>query len=292
MPSVVLAEQVAVADVIEHLVEIDERRLYLEQACPSLYAYCMRLGYSDEGTSKRVRVTRLAEQLPRVLEELRSGALHLTALYLLAKHLTDDNCEALLAEARGKSKREIELLIARWFPRPDAEQRITPLTDSPAPPRLASQGEPDPSGQPTSIALPGKGESGAPFKLEPLSVSSYRVQFTASAELYAKIENARELLSHALPTGDLAALFERALDELLEREMKRRMGAGRPRKRRTLKHGSRHVPVEVARQVWALRARRSTPSTPVALRPTVSAIFCVSAEGAFCCRVRRRTSLG
>src|SRR5688500_15902768 len=99
MPSLVLVEQVAIADVIEHLVEIDKRRLYLEQACPSLYAYCLRLGYSDEGTSKRVRVTRLVEQLPRVLEELRSGALHLSALYVLAKHLTEDNSEALLAEA-------------------------------------------------------------------------------------------------------------------------------------------------------------------------------------------------
>jgi 5-methylcytosine-specific restriction endonuclease McrA len=258
MPALVLAERAALADVIEHLIEIDKRRLYLEQACPSLHAYCMRLGYSEEGTSKRVRVTRLAEHLPRVLDELRKGAVHLTALYLLAKHLTEDNCEALLAEARGKSKREIELLIARWFPRPDAEQRITPLTEAPASATPASQAETDPSGQPTSRARPGKSDSGAPFKLEPLSVSSYRIQFTASAELYAKLEKARELLSHAVPIGDLAALFERAIDELLERETKRRIGAGRPRKRRTLKRGSRHVPAEVKRAVWERDASQCT----------------------------------
>jgi hypothetical protein len=241
MPSLVLAERVATAEVIEHLIEIDKRRLYLEQACPSLNAYCMRLGYSEEGTSKRVRVTRLAEQLPRVLEELRSGAVHLTALFLLSKHLTEDNCEALLAEARGKSRREIELVIARWFPRPDAEQRISPMEEP------ASS---ESSGPPPTNFRPGTGESPAPFKLEPLSVSSYRVQFTASAELYAKLEKARELLSHALPTGDLAALFERALDELIERETKRRRRAGRPRKQRKLGPGSRHIPVEVARAVW------------------------------------------
>jgi 5-methylcytosine-specific restriction endonuclease McrA len=56
-------------------------------------------------------------------------------------------------------------------------------------------------------------------------------------------------MSHALPGGDLGALFERAIDALLERETKRRLGAGKPRKRRPLAEGSRHVPVDVARLV-------------------------------------------
>jgi hypothetical protein len=57
-------------------------------------------------------------------------------------------------------------------------------------------------------------------------------------------------VSHALPSGDLAALFERALDALIERETKRRLGAGKPRKRRALGPDSRHVPVDELRQVW------------------------------------------
>ena len=76
------------------------------------------------------------------------------------------------------------------------------------------------------------------------------MQFTASAELHDKIERARELLSHALPGGELGALFERAIDELIERETKGRLGADKPRKRRPLSAGSRHVPVAVARLVW------------------------------------------
>jgi len=76
------------------------------------------------------------------------------------------------------------------------------------------------------------------------------VQFTAGASLRDKIERARELLSHALPSGDLGELFERALDELIARETKRRLGANKPRRRRALSPGSRHVPVDVARQIW------------------------------------------
>jgi hypothetical protein len=76
------------------------------------------------------------------------------------------------------------------------------------------------------------------------------VQFTADQQFREKIEQARELLSHALPSGDLAAILERALDELIKQETKRRIGAGRPRKKRALSEGSRHVPVDIARLVW------------------------------------------
>jgi hypothetical protein len=130
MPGLVCAERTATAEVIEHLMEIDRRRLYLDQACSSLHRYCIeRLDYSEDEAFKRMRVARLAAKLPGVLEELRSGAIHLTGLFLLSVHLTEQNAEALLSEARGKSRREIEKLLARWFPRPDAESRIEPVME-------------------------------------------------------------------------------------------------------------------------------------------------------------------
>jgi Holliday junction resolvasome RuvABC DNA-binding subunit len=52
-----------------------------------------------------------------------------------------------------------------------------------------------------------------------------------------------------VPSGNLAELFERALDALLSVELKHRLGAGKPRRQRQLKRGSRHVPVEIARAV-------------------------------------------
>jgi hypothetical protein len=106
------------------------------------------------------------------------------------------------------------------------------------------------------------GASHRRFRLEPLSASSYRVELTASAELVGKIEQARELLSHVLPNGDLASILERALDQLIAHETRRRMGAGAgagaragggrrsPRKVRTSRPGSRYVPRDVAGLVW------------------------------------------
>ena len=240
MPSLVLRERSCVADVLEHLVEIDRRRLYLEQACGSLSSYCMeRLGYSEDEAVKRVRVARLAGRLPQVLDELREGAMHLTGLFMLGQYLDEQNYESWLSQARGKSKRQIGELIAARAPKPDVPERMAPEMD-----QLSISVGGTCSG--TSLPVPAT-------KLEPLSARRWSVQFTASAELRAKIEQAKELMSHAIPRGDLATLVERALDELIEREVKRKLGAGpsgRTHKARTLKPGSRHVPVEIARTVW------------------------------------------
>jgi hypothetical protein len=258
MPVLVRAERAASAEVIEHLVEIDRRRLYLDQACGSLYAYCQeRLGYSEDESHTRVRVARVAQKLPSVLEALRRAAIHLTGLFLLSNHLTEDNHATLLAAARGKSRRGLERLIAAWFPRPDVEQRMTPIAEQTALGLSGPGGSSGSSGTSGPGATrPGTGDVRERPKLEPLSAERYRVEFTANAELAAKIEQARALVSHKLPSGDLAALFEQALDHLIRHETKRRTGAGRRSKNgaspmpRRANPDSRYVPVDVARQVW------------------------------------------
>ena len=250
MPALVLVEHGGVSDVVEHLAEIDRRRLYLEQGYPSLYAYAREyLCYTEDAALKRIRVARLALEFPQVLDELRTGAIQLAALVMLAPHLKQDNAAALLTEARRKSRTELAQLLARWFPRPDVPPSLELLgADADgkafgAPPRAG------PSGRSAPITRPEADPSAAQSRLEPLSPERYLVQFTASADLHAKLTRVRELLSHSVPSGELALLVERALDALIEREVKRRTGAGKPRKRRELKPGSRHIPREVERQV-------------------------------------------
>src|SRR5688572_15142686 len=174
LPVLVSRERAAIADVIEHLIEIQRRQLFLEQACSSLYTFCIeRLGYSEDEALKRTRVARLAERLPRVVDELRSGALHLTGLFLLAPHLTEQNAEALLAETRGKSRKVIEQILARWFPRPDVEPRMDPIASQGALPDLGPDHREGSGPVPTSTC-PGQVTHRPAGKVEPLSASSYR----------------------------------------------------------------------------------------------------------------------
>jgi hypothetical protein len=85
--------------------------------------------------------------------------------------------------------------------------------------------------------------------VEPLSAASYKVQFTASQALKDKLDRARELLSHANPSGDLAVLMERAMDALIaELEKTRRGKAKRPRASKGTKPGT--VSREARREVF------------------------------------------
>src|SRR5512146_1840864 len=125
VPRLVANERGCLADLLEHLIELDRRRLYADAACSALSGCCIeRLGFAEDEAFKRVRVARLASRFPRVLDELRTGAIHLTGLFLLSQYLTDENHAALLDEARGKTKRQVEALIARHFPKPDVPDRV------------------------------------------------------------------------------------------------------------------------------------------------------------------------
>jgi hypothetical protein len=65
----------------------------------------------------------------------------------------------------------------------------------------------------------------------PLSESRHKVQFTASDELRRKLERARDLMRHVNAQGDLADVVERAVDLLLAKLEKQRLGKTlRPRK--------------------------------------------------------------
>src|SRR5919108_5562924 len=93
------------ADLLLHLGEIDERRLYLERAHASMFAFCTReLGFSEGAAYNRIFVARAARKLPALIDAARTGRVHLAGLRLLAPHLTVDNCEELLAKAAGRTK--------------------------------------------------------------------------------------------------------------------------------------------------------------------------------------------
>jgi 5-methylcytosine-specific restriction endonuclease McrA len=71
-----------------------------------------------------------------------------------------------------------------------------------------------------------------------------------SREANDKLRRAKELLSHAIPSGDMAQVLERALDALIEQcERRQHAATVRPGRRRVSAHGKR-IPAEVKREVW------------------------------------------
>src|SRR5438876_491846 len=90
-----------------------------------------------------------------------------------------------------------------------------------------------------------------PVILDRLADGRYEIRFTARAETREKLRRAQDLLRHAIPSGDPAEIFDRALTALLEDLVRKKCAAtGRPRSSRGTAPGSRHIPAKVKRAVW------------------------------------------
>jgi hypothetical protein len=89
------------------------------------------------------------------------------------------------------------------------------------------------------------------------------VQFTAGAETLAKLRRAQAHLRHPIPDGDLARIFDRALDALLREARSTKFAATeRPRPKADDAPASppvsRHIPAAIRRAVASRDAERCT----------------------------------
>ncbi|MBI3974886.1 MAG: hypothetical protein HY334_00665, partial [Armatimonadetes bacterium] len=251
-------EREAIASLIAHLAELDERRLYLAEGCSSLFTYCTQiLHLSEHAAYGRIEAARAAQRFPVLLEMLEDGSVNLTTVGLLAAHLTPENHRELLDASRHKSKRQVEEFVARLRPQPPVRPSVRRLPTASLGP-VAYPGLPS-----LAIARP----PARPAVVASLAPQRYKVQFTASAETYEKLRLAQALLRHQIPDGDPAKIFDRALTALLQELAKKKLAAtDRPRKSRGTARGSRHIPAEVKRAVWSRDGGR------MATRPSYTSV--------------------
>jgi 5-methylcytosine-specific restriction endonuclease McrA len=263
-------EREATVALIVHLAEFDARRLYEPAGYSSLFKYCMAvLRLSEDAVYNRIEAARAARRYPLIIDMLGSGALSLTTVRLLVRHLTRENHAELLAAASGKGKQAVEELLAHRFPQADVAARVRKLPSLPETLGAAAvPGAPTPNVCPPDDAgcetpaavVSGPGLSviagaapAAPRPIvRPLAPDRYEIRFTATAAMREKLREAQDLLGHAIPTGDMAQVFERALT-LLVADLKRKKCAATPRPRPTRgqSEDSSNIPAEVRRAVWA-----------------------------------------
>jgi 5-methylcytosine-specific restriction endonuclease McrA len=122
-------EREVTVELIGHLAELDARKLlHVAQGYGSLFTYCTgALQLAEHAAYNRIEAARLSRRFPAVLDLLADGSLNLSTARLLAPHLRPDNFEMLVAQARGRSKRDVEVLVARLSPRPDVAASVRRL---------------------------------------------------------------------------------------------------------------------------------------------------------------------
>jgi hypothetical protein len=244
-------ERGATADLLAHIAEFDARKLYLPAGYDSTYAYCVgELRLSEHAAGKRIHAARAALECPAVFEALADGRVHLSAVVLLAPHLSPQNADELLAAATHQSKSAIEQLLAERFPKLSVASEVRPLQ-----PQVVANAESEhaPGRVGMTGSFDGDGSQGnCHAGVAPLSAEAFAVQFTRSREADERFRYLQDLLGHAVSRGDLAEVYDRAVKELIARMERVRFGAcERPRaKGKSAKSGSRHIPAQVKRAVW------------------------------------------
>jgi hypothetical protein len=202
------------ADLLRNLAEVERRRLYLGQACSSLYTYCTeRLGMSEAVAYDRIRVMRTARELPMIFSMVERGEIHLSALRLLCPHLTDENHRELLSRAAGQSKKVVEALVAEIAPQPGRRSRI----------RMISKG-PSATAKAGDDLVPGPVDGGTTESDSEPDYTTYEVQFTGTERFSQDLERLRNLLSNKFGHVEIDEAIEYAVAVAAEELEVKRLG--------------------------------------------------------------------
>jgi hypothetical protein len=314
-------ERSAMAEFLVALAAFDERRSWAELGHTSLFYFLHReLRLSAGAAFYRKAAAELIQRFPEVVEPLRDGRLCLTSVAELAKVLTPENRAEVLPRFFHASKQEAKAVAAELSPRQGAPHRMVVTAIAPVHEARQAEGACARQGAGDSAALT-TGPSGelalgqTPFRLdevphakgsaaashsgvvpqeppippapprttmEPLTADLRRLHITVSKRFMAKLDAARDALSHSHPCADAEAILEAGLDLLIERAARRKGIVAKPRTRsapspcltstyaeersdiRDIPAGagersdspddagpaSRHVPAAVKREVW------------------------------------------
>ena len=298
LAGLIVQDRVTTATLLAHIAEVDARRLYATAGHPSMHAYCVdELRLSEGAAYKRIRAARAAREFPALFAAVAEGRLHLSAVCLLAPLVTPENLEELMGAATHRRKSEVEAFLARRFPSEapaDATRTVPAATLRPIPAPAPMQATP--STQLGDLLSPGTVEDEHPNsgcrdlapgtvdtqsqdeELSPGTVASdcppptaserFLLKLVMDKDLHDKLRYAQTLLSHAVPSGDIAQVLGRALDALIPQLEKRKFGATSRQPRRQEPPVSQHqerrprmplprstsrpsyIPAPVRRAVW------------------------------------------
>ena len=223
LPRIAARDRATTAELLAHLAEAELRRLYAAAGYSSMLAYCVgHLRYSDAAAAKRIHAARIAHAHPVLFDMIADGRMSLATLVVLGPQLTPSHADELIPAASGKSRSELESLLAARAPRPEMFEwgtEAAPRTDDsgnlPAPGRLVPSFSPESGGIPVPLAAPNG---------TPLGDDRVALQVTVTRATQQKLQRAKELLGFNVPANDTAAVLDRALDALIVALEKQRFG--------------------------------------------------------------------
>jgi hypothetical protein len=112
LKDVVFKERELLHVILEHIKEVDNRKLYLERAYSSLYEYLIKeLNYSGSAAMRRIEAARLLKEVPLIREKIQDGSLNLSQIGELSKAIKEKE-KTLAGKISALQKAELVAVIS------------------------------------------------------------------------------------------------------------------------------------------------------------------------------------
>jgi type I site-specific restriction-modification system R (restriction) subunit len=130
-----ILERKTTTQILDHLSEVNQRKLFLKYGCNSLLRYCVKqLKYSEGAAYRRIKALRLTAEMPELKENIKLGNLNLTqlsdaqSLFELAqrekKKVSTDDKLSILEKIRNKNKHDSQNIVREELNLPILSHKI------------------------------------------------------------------------------------------------------------------------------------------------------------------------
>lgn len=173
-------ERKILSAVIEHVAEVERRKLYLTWRYESLFSYLVEeLGYSEKCAYSRMRAAQLVLQVPDIKDKVEAGELNLTQLNQASRDfrneekttgekVSNERKAEVLDKIKGKNTRQSQIIL-------DANLKLSPREQ--------------------------------PVELRHRKDESVDVAMNIPKDLYEDLGRVKELYSHISPSADLVEVI-------------------------------------------------------------------------------------
>jgi 5-methylcytosine-specific restriction endonuclease McrA len=191
LKALVASERKITAQIIEHIQEIDQKKIYLQMGFSNLYAFLTDyIGYTPAAAQRRIEAARLLTFVPEVKEDLKTGSINLSQVSMVAQSIRQKQKEAPHVKFNNEDKK---LLL-------DSVKGLTLETSQ----KVISQ----------RLDL----EVKAFEKQKIQSDESIRIELTLTKEQGEMLKKVKSLMSHVNPNASTSDVFEYLAKDYLKRK--------------------------------------------------------------------------
>ena len=277
-------EQVLQILVLDHLREIESRRLYLRRGFSSLFDYAVReLEYSDGAAWRRIKAMRLCSETLLAREQLEDGSLSLSAAAQLQNTFERWDRDANRGQRPGtESATPVELPGAAAVAPAAAQQPGLPV-DAAAREKLVEQAAGKSTREVKQMLAAVDPESALPDdRVRALGGGRWELKVVIDAECERGLEKLKGLLSHVDPHQTMGQIVGRLVQDGLDRydparprRTRRKAGRASSEAARPGSHGTpaspeRGVPVSAD----GTSPAKAAPHEPMAAAPAGRSVQC------------------